>query len=181
MDKIAPNSVFDKRRAKRYRKRKLIQMVPKMLRPIWQHCEEIFCQAAVPEPRPCQVKSDVRTPSINWSKVNTRMVTNLPRPQDYPVLSCSQDPKFYESSDWFANKFPFGSKPGFLTNLGVIGVPGVNDVIHGHVYDLYWGWILHAGYAEEREETIASTRATVKTIRRAERRQHTSQMKRKHG
>ena len=54
VDKVAPNSIFDKKRAKRYRKKKLLQMVPKMLRPIWEHCDEIFCQSAVPGPRPGQ-------------------------------------------------------------------------------------------------------------------------------
>ena len=178
MEKLAPNSIYDKKRARKMRKRKLMMKVPKLFRSIWQNCDKIFCQAPVPGPAKA---SPVRTPTIEWSKVNQRAISNLPIPQGYPVLGCSQDPKFYESKEWCSSNYPFGSKKGFLTNLGVVDVPGANDVVHGYVYDNYWGWILHAGYAEQREETNASTRATVKSFRWAERRQHTSQKKRKFG
>ena len=94
--------------------------------------------------------AEVPIPRVDFSKVKPHLHRNLPKPTDYPVHSCSQDPKFYTecfSSDShnmyyacgstpckpkFDTTFPFGSLPGFETNLGIVAVP--QAPIGGYIY-----------------------------------------------
>ena len=197
IDRVAPNSTFNKRKAKKLRRKRVLMRVPRELRAIWQNCDKIFCQAPGPghkqrtRPRP----SNERKPLIDFSKVNIRMLRNLPQPQMYPVSSCSQDPKFYQSKDWYSSKYPFGSEYGYMTQLGV--VPVSSEPVHGYVFDIKFGsWILHASYHKSEEDSVKlQTRyqsrfqsnklrgATIKfkRPRGAERRQHPHHYKSSNG
>ena len=94
--------------------------------------------------------AEVPIPRVDFSKVKPHLHRNLPKPTDHPVHSCSQDPKFYAEcfrSDShniyyacgstpckpkFDTTFPFGSLPGFETNLGIVAVP--QAPIGGYIY-----------------------------------------------
>ena len=115
----------------------------------------------------------VAVPAINFAKVKPHLHKNLPKPAQIPVQSCSPLPDFYRrcticadahskavplEGEWaeshglkrcappFEQLSPFGSLPGFETNLGVVAVPA--DPIGGYVYAGGWEadtrWQLHA-------------------------------------
>ena len=174
IDYIAPNNVFNKRRSKKMKKRRLLQRVPKFLRAIWQNCEEIFCQAPGP------VQQEVKSPIIDWTKVNVRALANIPTPQACPIHSCSQDPEFYESSKWRLSN-PFGWKYGYKTQLGTVLVN--SEPVHGYIWDVKLEqWILHASYrTEEREKAKSGSRVQVFNKRKIKGKQHTHQKKRING
>ena len=88
--------------------------------------------------------ANVYTPSIDFAKIRPHLYRNLPKPENFAIHGCSQKPDFYllctESTPFRQNKvpkfeteFPFGSAPGFLSNLGITGVPTVP--IGGYIYD----------------------------------------------
>ena len=99
--------------------------------------------------------------TIDLSKVNQFFLRNIPKPEYFPILGCSDDPEFYSDEriktdivDYYGNrqtlppshkqKAPFGSLYGYKTDVGIIPVP--NQSIFGHV----WkgrdgeGWVLQA-------------------------------------
>ena len=108
--------------------------------------------------------SRVRKPlkyTIDLTKVNQFFLRNIPKPEYFPILGCSNDPEFYSDEriktdivDYYGNrqtlpprhkqKAPFGSLYGYKTDVGIIPVP--NQSIFGHV----WkgrdgeGWVLQA-------------------------------------
>ena len=112
--------------------------------------------------------AEVAVPVINFAKVKPHLHKNLPKPAQLPVQSCSPLPDFYRhcticadansKGQWaeshglkrcappFEQLSPFGSLPGFETNLGVVAVPA--DPIGGYVYAGGWEadtqWQLHA-------------------------------------
>ena len=130
IDKIAPNSTFNKRKSKKLRKKRLMMKVPRVLRAIWQNCDKLFCQAPGPGPKQFNHQPTI---SVDWSKVNIRALTNLPKPQDIPLYGCSANPNKYNY--WREMNCPFGSIPGFNTSLGVITLDSIKEPIHGFVYD----------------------------------------------
>ena len=130
INNFAPNSVFNRRRAKKIRKKKILMRVPKELRTIWDNCDKIFCQAPGPGPKQFNHQPTI---SVDWSKVNIRALTNLPKPQDIPLYGCSANPNKYNY--WREMNCPFGSIPGFNTSLGVITLDSIKEPIHGFVYD----------------------------------------------
>ena len=85
--------------------------------------------------------AQVAVPSIDFSKVKPNLHRNLPQPSICPVYGCSEDPKFYteriqalgHKPEFNApNGTPFGSIPGFETNMGIVPVPQVP--IGGYIY-----------------------------------------------
>ena len=77
-----------------------------------------------------------------------RALNNLPKPQDIPLHGCSQDEGLY--NQWHNTNFPFGSMPGFRTNLGIISLDTIKEPVHGFVYDHdYGGWVIHASYKKD--------------------------------
>jgi len=105
---------------------------------------------------PQQVGSDIHSaevavPRVDFAKVKPHLHKNLPKPNLYPVHSCSPDPKFYTDCHMvrhdahhqgcsggckplfdMANVCPFGSLAGFETNLGVVPIP--QAPIGGYIY-----------------------------------------------
>ena len=80
---------------------------------------------------------------IDFSKVKPHILRNLSKPGIYPLLGCSPDPDFYhkatESMGYergrrpkFDCLTPFGAKPAFDTNLGLVAVP--KEPIGGYIY-----------------------------------------------
>ena len=105
---------------------------------------------------PQQVGSDIHSaevavPRVDFAKVKPHLHMNLPKPNLYPVHSCSPDPKFYTDCHMvrhdahhqgcsggckplfdMANVCPFGSLAGFATNLGIVAIP--QAPIGGYIY-----------------------------------------------
>ena len=100
------------------------------------------CQLGPPDPRPI----------IKWSTVSKFKIRDIPEPQQYPTYGCSEDPSLYETiwedcvyrGSHFTNKScPFGSMPGYLTDMGVVKVP--EKGFYGFKWaqiDHRWGWVL---------------------------------------
>ena len=111
----------------------------------------IFDQLADPEPDEVKPVPDASYPEVKWNWVKFKPV--LPNPEPCPLYSCSQDPSLYENyiadpdngrtSSKFIERHPFGSLPGFLTNLGVVAVP--KAPVGGYIYcpDAK-RWMIHA-------------------------------------
>ena len=121
----APDDVFNPRKSYRRRKRRKMMMVPKMLRKLWMNYREF--QSPVPGTNSV---SALPKPVIDWAHVNKRAVDNLPKPELFPVLGCSEDPMFYQETEEdrngmlakvppkFNRSFPFGYCFGYMTQLG---------------------------------------------------------------
>ena len=122
--------------------------VPKELRSIWQYCEQIFCQAPGPGTQQLNTQKSI---SVNWSQVNFRAFSNLPKPQDIPLHGCHKDPNNYRS--WHESSYPFGSVPGFKTSLGIICCDAITEPIHGFIYNKEMGgWVIHANYNNKEKD-----------------------------
>ena len=104
-----------------------------------------FDNLAHPEPDELNQVPGTIYPEVKWSLVKFKPV--LPHPESCPLYSCSQDPSFYEDhitgclnpcfknariQTKFLQRNPFGSLPGFVTNLGVVAVP--EAPVGGYVY-----------------------------------------------
>ena len=107
--------------------------------------------------------------------MNERSLGNLPKPQMFPKLGCSDDPNIYADRihDHGAHgrintgtihakePYPFGLEYGLMTDLGVIscnkGDPYCN-VIYCHVWsrDLC-RWVTHARYPEDNTKGVKKT------------------------
>ena len=94
------------------------------------------------------VKNRHPCPTVSWAEL--RFKPSLPKPGHYPVYGVVQDPSFYKggwNNGWvgpFYQPHPFGSLPGYRTNLGVVPVPTLPA--GGYV----WAdeeWVLHATWA----------------------------------
>ena len=142
---VAPNFIFDKarsdKRGKRKRAKEAARVVPDEFKTLWKAVREEEDVIITPSPYP----------TVDWSKVNSRFIQNIPKPTRFPIHSCSQDPEFYGGSDWLhrhpcpftgADPAPFGSISGYDTSEGIIPVPTVP--FHGYVYKQNRGWILHS-------------------------------------
>ena len=102
-------------------------------------------------------------PRVDWSKIH-KTIKNLPQPGFFPVSGCPQHPEVYPEAPnpkgrikvCITNKDcslpgcsgcavaatqPFGSLPGFKTNLGIVAVPSCP--VGGYIYTEE-GWILYA-------------------------------------
>ena len=122
------------------RKKRTNPIVPKEL-------TSIYHVLAAPEPDAMTVPDPF--PHVRWNDV--RFKPALPVPESCPVNSCSKDPEFYQEKREYRNgsviptvtepEFlrkardngrPFGSLPGYKTNLGVVAVP--TTPVGGYVY-----------------------------------------------
>ena len=177
ISRVAPNLSYNARKAKAMRMtRKMKRMCPE-LRTMWSNATTIFSS-------PMQKSLSTTDPSdsfptVDWTSVNKRFLSNVPAPVSLPIHGCFQNPEDYENqyvrSDYgtyenkgskFTNEFPFGSILGFHTDAGPIQVP--DQVIHGHVYDERQGWILHASYRDK--EGKSEQRRNERIMRRMRRR-----------
>ena len=111
----------------------------------------IYHDLAAPDPEPVTVPEPYLT--IAWQDV--RFKPSLPDPKEFPILSASADPKFYqmEMEDTHGIKRnifrqtgkPFGTLPGYETNLGVAAIPTLP--VGGYVYSTETErpkWVLYA-------------------------------------
>ena len=84
---------------------------------------------------------------IELTNVNVRFLQNIPKPELYPIIGVSQDPKFYEKDGqnenfnyynrrWYREsgtmRHPHGTMYGYSTDVGIVPVP--DDPVHGHVW-----------------------------------------------
>ena len=161
---MAPSGVYNAAKAAKKRKRKAARrarrIVPAELTTLWssiqQKDDDVLQTPALP-PNPY--------PKVDWSKVNERMLANLPKTKSFPVSSCSPDPMFYAPvpgdhrswSDPFYRENPFGTLPGHDTNHGVIAPPDQLRA-HGYVYVQGRGWLLDASVGGEDKEVIKDKR-----------------------
>ena len=131
-----------KRKARLFKRKKRTNAI------IPREFASIFDNLAHTEPEELNQVSGTIYPEVKWNLVKFKPV--LPHPETCPLYSCSQDPSFYEdhilpgcSLSQFVQKNPFGSRPGFVTNLGVVAVP--EAPIGGYVYcpDAR-RWLIHA-------------------------------------
>ena len=177
ISRVAPNLSYNARKAKAMRMTRMMKRMCPELRTMWSNATTIFSS-------PMQ-KSLSSTdpgdsfPTVDWTSVNKRFLSNVPAPVSLPIHGCFQNPEDYENqyerSDYgtyenkgskFTNEFPFGSILGFHTDAGPIQVP--DQVIHGHVYDERQGWILHASYRDK--EGKSEQRRNERIMRRMRRR-----------
>ena len=106
----------------------------------------------------------IRYPTIDFTKVNIRSIANVPKPQEYPILGCSDDENFYhklsrgegeESHKQFYkfNRYgPFGVAYGYRTNLGIVPVP--DEPVHGYIWQDD-GWVLCAVHPPDQRSKVA--------------------------
>ena len=152
--KLAPKSVYNNVMGEKMKKerdeRKVANVVPDVLRSMWESAESLWVESEVvretiPDPYP----------TLDWSKVNKRFISNIPSPSKIPKHGCSLDPAFYQYTSRFitgtadnikpkhqTESFPFGSEWGYRTSEGVVSVSSV--VHHGYIWDESGCWILHA-------------------------------------
>ena len=133
---------------------RIANIVPSDFRTLWDSAEiedEKVEDVNKPVPDPY--------PVLDWSKVNSRFLSNIPKPGRYPIQGCSLDPAIYEWTHKFhypevwggtkeniKPKFetsvaPFGEEWGYRTIAGIISVSNV--IHHGYVWD-NGNWTLHA-------------------------------------
>ena len=153
----APNNIFDAKKSVRKRKKRIMMTVPRVFRQLWRNCHTIFNPAPVNPKRSVKILS----PTVDWTKVNGRFLSNLPKPELFPVLGCSEDPKFYQESYYqYDNRptmtkpakhdspYPFGKRYGHMTQFGVVSLSSsVGDLsvpYQGYIYDQDLGWVIHA-------------------------------------
>ena len=81
--------------------------------------------------------AEVEYPQVDFNHLNSHFIKNIPKPQSYPIHGCSQEPEFYDRSNFqkrptFYNSFPFGADQGYDTNVGVVKVP--DQPIFGYIW-----------------------------------------------
>ena len=151
--KLAPKSIYSKEMGEKLKKgrdaKKVANIIPDTLRSMWESAESLWVESeevkvVVPDPYP----------TIDWSKVNKRFISNIPSPSMIAKHGCSLDPAFYEYTSRFitgnadntkpkhqTEKFPFGSEWGYITSEGIISVSSI--VHHGYLWN-DGAWTLHA-------------------------------------
>ena len=85
----------------------------------------------------CKSCKEVEYPQVDLNHLNSHFIKNIPKPQSYPIHGCSQEPEFYDQSNFrkrptFYNPFPFGADQGYDTNVGVVKVP--DQPIFGYIW-----------------------------------------------
>ena len=162
INRTAPKSVYSTKKAEILREERsnirIANIVPDEFKSLWDaHEDEEDVKIIVPDPYP----------TIDWTKVNKRFISNIPEPTRFPIHSCSPDPAFYEWTERKVNgameKIPpqfekydyyrkkgwykaaegmhvFGGIWGYQTSEGIVSVASL--VHHGYIWQN--GWILHA-------------------------------------
>ena len=149
---LAPNSIYNMRKAKRMRMKKMKRRICPELRTIWTNVSAIL------SPSQKSTTTSSQYPCVDWTVVNKRFISNIPSPSPQPVHSCSQDEAIYHDKTYFeaggtrqvvkatfTKPNPFGTIPGYLTNQGVIAVP-LDNSFHGYTWIEKEGWVLDAKY-----------------------------------
>ena len=181
IDLAAPRAKYDPTKAKRRRRRKLTKSVHPELRVLWQNVAKIVSPPTAPA---LSSSSPEVSYTVDWSKVNTRFLTNLPKPQMYRVLGVSNDPDFYDErkkdckddstrQQRVCNHYGravHGEELGYMTDHGVI--PVHNEVIHGYVFcPRRRDWVLHA---EQRTPSTAKKKQETSSLKKKPRRKKRS-------
>ena len=155
MSRIAPGGRFSKLRSDKRKKRKMMKYVHTELLSIWKNCEEIIPRSTRSEVEPSIF------PTVDWSKVNSRMIKNIPDPWSFPIHGVSNDPEFYKYDEKKAKNgytpslfhfpAPFGCTMGHLTDCGVIP-PTCDQVLHGYAWsEDARQFVLHAQFPSEKK------------------------------
>ena len=102
---------------------------------------------------------EVEYPQVDFNHLNSHFIKNIPRPESYPIYGCSEDSEFYNKSNHgkrptFFNSFPFGAKPGYDTNLGIVAVP--DQPIFGYIWTEDHGFKIHAAPPSSRASCTSS-------------------------
>lgn len=127
------------------KKKKKPSIVPKCFYTMWK--------LLLAPPPPLIFVKDSK-PRVNWTKLRPQTLRNLPKPSEWSVQSCSQDPTFYEGivdkddprnwsrpkgiplimkpSRFLSSTSPFGTLLGLLSDQGVISMP--EDSIDGYIW-----------------------------------------------
>ena len=176
MSRVAPDNKFaplmSKKRKKKMRQKKLKKALHPDLITMWQHCSQLCAEPdvspAAPTPSPY--------PRVDWSRVNQRMLANLPKPERFPVHGCTQDETFFvkrkvtvaHDSVRFLSPYeeaihcPYGSLPGFLTQDGVVAPGGHGEVVSGYIWSTEYGcWVLHASIPRSSDKPASSSHRKV--------------------
>ena len=163
----APGALFSPAKSRRRRRKKIMKFVHPEMRTIFQHSLVLFSPtSSTPEadPRPS-------VPLVDWSRVNNRSLGNLPTPQMFPKLGCSEDPNIYaerirdhgahgrisSGSIHAKERFPFGLEYGLMTDLGVISTnkgdqmdDPYKHIVNGYVWSRELScWVIHARYPKD--------------------------------
>ena len=128
---------------------------------LWNHYDSIFTDEKddlIPQiPAPEEIYH-----TIDLFNVNARFISNIPRPDCFPVLGVSQEPDFYhkrydrdDTTKHFLKSFPHGGLYGYETDIGIVAPP--TDPIHGYVLR-NGSWILKAVKPGERSIRCSSRR-----------------------
>ena len=79
---------------------------------------------------------------VDLAQVNSRFLSNIPRPKEYPVLGCMTEEEAKAKANVYRTWIP-NWKWGFMTDCGIVPVPA--EPVYGHVWsDSARDWILHA-------------------------------------
>ena len=102
---------------------------------------------------------EVEYPQVDFNHLNSHFIKNIPKPESYPIYGCSEDSEFYDISKHgkrptFFNSFPFGAKPGYDTNLGIVAVP--DQPIFGYIWTENHGFKIHAAPPSSRASCTSS-------------------------
>ena len=167
ISRIAPNNKFSKQKSEKMRRKKIVKLIHPELRMVWQNCGNIFPDVIhLPE-------ESLMFPTVDWSKVNARMITKIPEPKAQPVHGVSEDPDWYtdrlvrcglthkwEYCPFKTRKFPFGQILGYATDAGVIPASSNKHNVFGYVWsETQAEFILHAEFPGERKENLKKANA----------------------
>jgi len=167
----SPGHVFNVKKSMKKKKKRAAKMVHPELVTLWRNVGDLFAnQVSVSTPDPS-------IPVVDWSKVNSRFIANIPAPSPQPLSGCSEDPEFYEHKNvrrcqpsgavtwetkWSphkSSKTPFGTKLGFLTDAGVIKAESNHQIVHGYIWSPSCNqYILHAKFPGELERSEVSSK-----------------------
>ena len=183
MSRVAPKDIFSMKKSRRRKMKKMMKSVHKELRNVFKYSLDIFTPAPVP-PVPDQRPP---VPVVDWTRVNQRGLGNLPTPQMFPKLGCSDDPNIYAERirDHGAHgrissgtihakeRFPFGLEYGLMTDLGLISTnkgdhmeDPYQNTVQGHVWsrDLCQ-WVIHAklpqAYSTNKKNVVKKQKALI--------------------
>ena len=98
--KLAPKSIYSKELGEKLKKgrdaKKVANIIPDEFRSLLESAESLWVDSEevkvfVPDPYP----------TLDWSKINKRFISNIPSPSTFPKHGCSLDPAFYEYTSRF--------------------------------------------------------------------------------
>ena len=168
----SPGHVFNVKKSLRRKRKRAAKMVHPELVSQWTNVGDLF------DPRTSvSYTPDPSIPRVDWTKVNSRQIGNVPTPTPQPVLGCSSDPEIYKDRcsrkcqpsghvTWEVkksyhadSKTPFGVKYGFLTDAGVIKAESNHQIVHGYIWSPSCNqYILHAKFPGELERSEVSNK-----------------------